>query len=53
MVRAHFSGNSGETQSKTPDIHVVKSIITAKVTTKTVAAANSADEIVAGAYGQP
>jgi hypothetical protein len=38
-------------QSKTPDRHVVKSIITAKTTPKVITAADSVDEIAAGADG--
>jgi hypothetical protein len=52
VVRGLFFGGSAKKwSSKTPDIHVVKSIITAKITPKTVSAANSADEAAAGADG--
>ena len=40
----------GRGSEKTPDIHVFKSIITAKITPKALASANTADEAVAGAY---
>jgi hypothetical protein len=58
-LRPDFCGSGAlpekyeKVSSKTPDIHVVKSIITAKTTPKTVSAANSANEAAAGAYGQP
>jgi hypothetical protein len=44
-------GKAKKRSSKTPDIHVVKSIITAKITPKTVPAADSANEVAAGADG--
>jgi hypothetical protein len=46
-----FLEQAKKRSSKTPDIHVVKSIITAKITPKTVPAANSAHEVAAGADG--
>jgi hypothetical protein len=36
---------------KTPERHVVKSIITAKITPKIISSADSVDEAVAGSYG--
>jgi hypothetical protein len=53
VVRGPFSGKRQKGWSKTPDLHVFKSIITAKITPKTVPAANSIDEIAAGADGYP
>jgi hypothetical protein len=51
VVRGPFAELTAKGRSKTPDIHVVKSIITAKITPKTVPAANSINEIAAGADG--
>jgi hypothetical protein len=47
-----FFPKKGQAGRAKPLNNVIKSIFTAKVTTKTVAAANSADEIAAGADGQ-
>jgi hypothetical protein len=46
-----FFKKSEKGWTKTPELHVLKSIITAKITPKAVPAADPAYEAVAGTYG--